>query len=96
MTNEMIQKKAEELFGKVDKTFPLTEFAKERDRKCFKQGAQWAIQQMIDEACRWLERNSEFYSYRELDEYDMQYYARMDKKKMIEDFKRAMETDYEK
>jgi hypothetical protein len=45
---EEIQAKAEELYGKVDKSFPLTEFVNEENRRCFKAGAKWADEQEIE------------------------------------------------
>jgi len=80
MTDEMIQEKAEELFGKEDKTFPISEFAKERDRKCFKQVVQWAKQQMIDEACEWLNSTAHYF-----------FDSSLEVKCFIENFKKAME-----
>ena len=53
--------------------------------------SQWKEKQMIEKSCEWLKENSGLYLYRELSEYDMQYYARIDRKKMIIEFKRAME-----
>ena len=82
MTDEMIQEKAEELFGKEDKMFPISEFAKERDIKCFKQGAQWAKQQMIEKACKWLNDNVKV---------NGAFYCFAFKNEDIEAFKKAME-----
>lgn len=45
---EEIQAKAEELYGKVDKSFPLNEFVNEENRNCFKAGAKWADEQEIE------------------------------------------------
>ena len=56
---EETQAKAEELYGKVDKLFPISEFVNEEKRSCFKAGAQWADKTMIDKTVEWLKEQKE-------------------------------------
>lgn len=49
--------------------------------------AEWKEQQTIEKVCDWLENNASKYVYRVLDEYDMQYYAVINKKEMIDNLK---------
>lgn len=51
---EEIQTKAEELYGKVNKLFPINEFVNEEKRNCFVAGAKWADETIIEKAVNWL------------------------------------------
>ena len=48
---------------------------------------EWKEEEMIKKVCDWLENNASKYVYRVLDEYDMQYYAFINRREMIDNLK---------
>ena len=47
--------------------------------------------QIVEKICEWLENNASKYVYNVLDEYDMQYYAFIHRREMIEHLKNYLE-----